>query len=408
MNVIVFSALAAGFIIAFAIGANDVANSMATAVGAKAITIKQAVIIAAFLEFSGAFFFGKTVTETICKGIVPLTGFAKPEIMIAGAFASILASAIFILTATKFDMPISTTHSIIGGLIGFGIIAGGIKSINWFKVVLIVFSWISSPILGALLSFSLFKILSNLILRKDDPFQWTKKIAPLIIGLTFLTISWLFLVKTLSKNIFAALTISLIISALSVVVSYYLTKLIKFEKDEEYSVEKIFRKIQVLTSCYVSFAHGANDVANAIGPIAIIITVARTGLINDSSPLTIDKSLLAVGGIGIALGVALLGYRVMRTIGERITSLNNTRGFTIDFSVATSVMLASFLGMPISSTHTVVGAVVGVGYAKGFEAVNLSVIKRIIISWLITVPAAALLSALLYKFILLRIISIII
>ncbi len=408
MNVIVFSALAAGFIIAFAIGANDVANSMATAVGAKAITIKQAVIIAALLEFSGAFFFGKMVTETICKGIVPLTGFGKPEIMIAGAFASILASAIFILTATKFDMPISTTHSIIGGLIGFGIIAGGIRSINWFKVVLIVFSWISSPILGALLSFSLFKILSSLILRKDDPFRWTKKIAPLIIGITFLTISWLFLVKTLSKNIFAALAISIIVSAFSVVVSYFLVKLIKFEKDEEYSVEKIFRRIQVLTSCYVSFAHGANDVANAIGPIAIIITVARTGLIDNSSPLTVHKSLLAVGGIGIALGVALLGYKVMRTIGERITSLNNTRGFTIDFSVATSVMLASFLGMPISSTHTVVGAVVGVGYAKGFEAVNLSVIKRIIVSWLITVPAAALLSALLYKFILLRIISILI
>ncbi|MBN2364273.1 inorganic phosphate transporter [candidate division WOR-3 bacterium] len=405
MSVIVFLALASGFIVAFAIGANDVANSMATAVGAKAITIKQAVLIAAVLEFSGAFFFGKMVTETICKGIVPMTNFSSPEILIAGAFAAILASAIFILAATRFDMPISTTHSIIGGLIGFGLVAGGVKSVSWMKVLVIVFSWIISPVLGAILSYTVFKILSIIILRKDDPFNWTKKTAPFIIGFTFLTISWLFTVKTLSKGVLFAFVTALLIAITTTILSFLLLRIVKFEKNEEYSVEKIFRKMQILTSCYVSFAHGANDVANAIGPIAIILMVAKSGVIACSLPVTVDKSILALGGIGIALGVALLGYRVMRTIGEKITSLNNTRGFTIDISVATSVIIASFFGLPVSSTHTVVGAVVGVGYARGFGAVNFGIIRRILISWLLTVPAAALLSALLYKLLLLNLIT---
>ncbi|MBN1150302.1 inorganic phosphate transporter [candidate division WOR-3 bacterium] len=405
MTVIYISAIAAGFIIAFAIGANDVANSMATAVGAKAITIKQAVFIAAVLEFSGAFFFGKTVTETICKGIVPLTNFTDPAVLVAGAFSAIIASAIFILAATRFDMPISTTHSIVGGLIGFGLLAGGVKFINWFKVVFIVVSWVLSPVLGGLLSFMVFKAISIFILRKKNPFLATTKTMPVIVGLSFFVLSLLFTAKTMSKGFLLSFITSALIAIAAYLAGLILIKFIKFENTEEYSVEKVFKKIQVLTSCFVSFAHGANDVANAIGPISIIILIVKSGIIACSTPVSVNKYLLALGGIGIAIGVAVLGYRVMRTVGEKITVLNNTRGFTIDISTATSVMIASFLGLPVSSTHAVVGAVVGVGYARGFGVVDYGVLKKIIVSWLLTLPAAAILSAVLYKFALFSLVS---
>ncbi|MBD3304991.1 phosphate permease [candidate division KSB3 bacterium] len=386
-----------GFVMAMAIGANDVANSMATAVGAKAITIKQAVFIAAVLEFSGAFFFGKMVTETIRKGIVKPGAITDPETMLAGALAALLAAAVWIFIATAFELPVSTTHSIVGGMTGFGIVAAGIKAVNWGTMAFIVTSWFLSPVIGGLLAFGVFTYISRSILRKKRPFAAAKLVAPGLIGMTFLIVTLMFISKALhySGSYLMPLSISFNIAFISGILSYLRLRKKKVKGNRYAAVEGIFRKLQVMTSCYVSLAHGANDVANAIGPLAVIYAIIKYG--NLAEKVAVPKSLLAVGGLGIALGVAIWGHKVMKTIGTRITELNNTRGFSIDFSTATTVFLASALGLPVSSTHTVVGAVVGVGYARGVDAVDLGVIRQIVISWFITVPAGAIMAAIFYK-----------
>jgi PiT family inorganic phosphate transporter len=397
MLLVLVLAIIVGLAMAMAIGANDVANSMATAVGAKAITIKQAVFIAAILEFSGAFFFGKMVTETIRKGIVKPDVVTSSHAMLAGAFAALIAATLWIFIATAFELPVSTTHSIVGGMAGFGIASAGFSAINWGKMFFIVASWFVSPFLGGILAFFLFRYISASILRKRRPFAAAKRVAPLLIGATLLIVSLMFFVKALhyEGGYFVPLSMSLNIAFVVGIISSLRLRRLKLQGNKYDAVERIFRKLQVFTSCYVSLAHGANDVANAIGPLAAIYAVAQYGDV--AHKVAVPKGLLALGGIGIALGVAIWGHKVMKTVGTKITELNNTRGFTIDFSAATTVFLASALGLPVSSTHTVVGSVVGVGYARGVDAVNMDVIKQIVASWIITVPAGALMAAVIYK-----------
>lgn len=396
MLTVLILAIIVGFAMAMAIGANDVANSMATAVGAKAITIKQAIFIAAILEFSGAFFFGKMVTETIRKGIIRPDAIADSNAMLLGAFSALIAACLWIFIATAFELPVSTTHSIVGGMAGFGIAAAGLKAVYWGKMAFIVASWFVSPFLGGFLSFLVFTFISRTILRKKRPFAAAKRNAPILIGLTFLIVTLMFISKALHYEGSLLLPFSLALNTafLAGIVSFITLRKKKVKGNRYLAVEEIFRKLQIMTSCYVSLAHGANDVANAIGPLAAIYAIAKYG--NIAQKVAVPKTLLALGGIGIALGVAIWGHKVMKTVGSKITELNNTRGFSIDFSTATTVFIASALGLPISSTHTVVGAVVGVGYARGVDAVNLEVIKQIVISWFITVPAGAIMSALCY------------
>lgn len=390
-------AIIVGFAMAMAIGANDVANSMATAVGAKAITIKQAVIIAAILEFSGAIFFGKMVTETIRKGIIKPEVVTDPQAMLAGAFAALISATLWIVIATTFELPVSTTHSIVGGMTGFGIAAAGLSAVNWGKMFFIVASWFISPFLGGALSFLMFKYISKTILRKKRPFAAAKQIAPLLIGMTFLIVTLMFIKKALHYKgaYLMPISISLNIAFIGGIISYIRLRKKRIKGNRYEAVEEIFKKLQIMTSCYVSIAHGANDVANAIGPLAAIYAIITYG--NIAAKVAVPKALLALGGVGIALGVAIWGHKVMKTVGTKITELNNTRGFSIDFSTATTVFLASALGLPVSSTHTVVGAVVGVGYARGVGVVNLEIIKQIVASWFITVPAGAIMSAIFYK-----------
>jgi len=389
-----------GLAMAMAIGANDVANSMASAVGAKAITIKQAVIIAFLLEFTGAFFFGKMVTNTIRKGIVDPQLLTDYRIMIAGGFAALIAASFWVFIATVFSLPVSTTHAIVGGMTGFGIAALGWGSVNWLIIIFIVASWFLSPFLGGLLAFGIFKLISKTILHKDDPLSAAKKIGPSLISLTFFIVMLMFLKKGLHMdNLMFVLAISIITGIIAGFSGYFLLKGIKKKKDDNgYDAVEIgiFRNLQVITSCYVSLAHGSNDVANAIGPLAAIFVAATTQTVETTA--TIPKFILALGGFGIAIGVALWGHRVMKTVGEGITELTNTRGFSIDFATATTVFLASVLGLPVSSTHTVVGAVTGVGFARGIEALNISKLKEIALSWILTVPLAAVTAAYLFKF----------
>lgn len=386
-----------GFAMAWAIGANDAANSMSTAVGAKAITPKQAVLIAGVLEFTGAYFFGKSVTETIRKGILYPDKITDPTVLIYGSIAALLAATIWLVVATKFGLPVSTTHSIIGGIAGYGIAYAGLGIVNWDKMAQVVLSWILSPVIGALMAYFIFKALTKSIFESENPVRSARIWSPFWIGMAFVVIGAMFYIKVLHGSdlktgvIFYGIPLGIIVF----IFSYFLIKVRFLSSDPYTGVESIFKKVQVVTSGYVALAHGANDVANAIGPVAAVYAVATMGLAGMQVP--VPKWILALGGVGIAVGVATYGYKVMETVGKKITELTNTRGFTIDFSAATVVLVASWLGMPISTTHTVVGAVIGIGFARGVKAINKDIVKDIIISWFVTVPIAAVVSAIIFK-----------
>ncbi|HPC25210.1 MAG TPA: inorganic phosphate transporter [Fervidobacterium sp.] len=394
MTLLIFTFLI-GLFMAFAIGANDVANGMATAVGAKAITPKQAALLASVLEFSGAAMFGATVTKTIASGIISTTHIQNPNYIIYGALSALLAAGVWVMVATYFGMPVSTTHSIIGGMIGFGLVSGGVKVVYWSKLISIVLSWVISPIAGGVLAFLVFKLITVTILHRPSPLKAAKKVAPLLIGLTFFLISFLFSLTTLRIPYGKSIMYGSIFFVISALISWALIMKYASKNSNEYeAVEGIFKRVQVMTSSYVCFSHGANDVANAMGPIALVLTILRTG--TSANVVEVPRYVLFLGGLGIAVGVLVYGYRVMQTLGHNITEINNTRGFSIDFGTATTVLFSSIFGFPISTTHTVVGAVTGVGLARGIEVVNTAILKDILVSWFITIPFSMGVSAILY------------
>jgi PiT family inorganic phosphate transporter len=387
-----------GFYMAWNIGANDVANSMASAVGAKAITIRQAIFIAAILNVLGATFIGSHVTNTIRKGIVSTQVLGDPQLALIGALSALLAAALWISFATWKSLPVSTTHSIVGAMIGFGIMAGGFDVINWLKLGAVVMSWIISPVFSMVIAFVLFKSIVRLILSKNDAktaaFRWS----PVFIGIACFVVVLSFLFKTpLGKKLAIgtpmALIIALVMACLLGMAGKMLIKYFVMGRKNN-GVEEIFRRIQIGTSCYVALAQGANDVANAIGPLAVIYFLVHTGAVGAKVPVPIF--LLLFGGVGIACGIWMAGYRVMTTIGTKITTLTNTRGFCVDFSAATTVLLASKMGLPVSTTHAAVGGVMGVGLARGMEAVNFRIVLQIVLYWVLTVPAAAITSMLIF------------
>jgi len=388
-----------GFYMAWNIGANDVANSMASAVGAKAITIRQAIFIAGILNIVGATFIGSHVTNTIRKGIVSTDILADPNLALIGALSALLSAALWVSFATWKSLPVSTTHSIVGAMIGFGIMAGGFSMINWGKLGAVVLSWIISPVFSMVIGFGMFKIIVKTILNKKNAYEWALKSSPFFIGIAIFVVILSFLFKTpLGKELSIGTPAALIIAAALACLLGYAGKqaLRRFVKNPEISGEEaIFRKIQIGTSCYVALAQGANDVANAIGPLAVIYFIVKTGNVGTKVPVPLF--LLLFGGIGIAAGIAMAGNRVMETIGRRITTLNNTRGFSVDFAAATTVLAASKMGLPVSTTHAAVGGVMGVGLARGIEAVNFRIIFQIMIYWILTVPASALTCIVIFK-----------
>jgi len=388
-----------GFYMAWNIGANDVANSMASAVGAKAITIRQAVFIAGILNIVGAACIGSHVTDTIRKGIVSTEVLTDPHLALIGALSALLAAAFWVSFATWKSLPVSTTHSIVGAMIGFGIMAGGFSVINWTKLAAVVISWVISPVLSIIIAFLMFKLIVLTILSKKDSFARALKLSPFFIGMAVFIVVLSFLFKTpmgskLSIGTPAALVVAVV---LALIFGYtgkrLLTRLINNKKSN--GAEEIFRRIQIGTSCYVALAQGANDVANAIGPVAVIYFLVKTGSVGAKVPVPVF--LLVFGGIGIACGIGMAGHRVMETIGTKITTLTNTRGFSVDFAAATTVLLASKMGLPVSTTHAAVGGVLGVGLARGIEAVNFGIVFKIMLYWVLTVPAAAATSMVIFK-----------
>jgi PiT family inorganic phosphate transporter len=404
---LLYLAIIIGFYSAWSIGANDVANSMATIVGSRALTLRRAIIIAGIFEFLGAFLVGSHVTDTVRKGIIdPLFFASQPELLAYGMFSSLLAAALFQHTATFFGLPVSTTHAIVGSLFGFGLIGAGVGSVNWGKIGIISSGWIISPLLGALVAFTLFHIIRKLILSKEQPYNAAVKVAPYLVFVLFTVIVLSIIYKGL-KNLHLdfpfsqALAISLIIGLLGAYITWIVVKIdrtIPDHKEQYVKTEKLFGYLQIYTACYIAFAHGANDVANAMGPVAAIFSIFQTNTI--IMKVNVPIWILLLGGIGIVVGLSTYGYKVIETIGRKITEITPTRGFAAEFSTATTVLIFSKLGLPISTTHTMVGSVIGIGFARGISTLNLQVIRNIITSWFITIPTAAILTVIIYKIIL--------
>ena len=395
-----------GLFMAWGIGANDVANAMATSVGSKALTIKQAVIIAAIFEFAGAILAGGQVTKTIRKGIVDADLLsASPELLLYGMLASLLAAGVWLLIASKNGWPVSTTHSIVGAIVGFAMVGIGMDAVHWDKVGFIVASWVVSPLLAGFISYMLFRSVLKLILNTEHPFDNAKKYVPYYMFLVGFIISLVTLVKGL-KHVGLDLTAmeqygyaALIGFVIMIAGKFYINTIKhdpKADKDFHFTnVERVFGVLMVLTACAMAFAHGSNDVANAIGPVAAVVSIVQSGG-EVASKAALPLWVLFLGGVGIVVGLVMYGKRVIETVGNQITELTPSRGFAATLAAATTVVLASGTGLPISTTHTLVGAILGVGLARGMAALNLTVIRNIFMSWVVTLPAGALLSILFF------------
>lgn len=394
-------AVLAGFMMAFNLGANDVANSMASAVGAKAITVKQAVLIAGVLNFAGAVFLGAQVTKTISKGIINPEMITDHRVLMVGMFAALLSAGLWVLVATLTALPVSSTHSIVGSILGFGFVAGGPEVVNWANLGFVVLSWIISPLFGAAIAYIVFWQIRRFILFRTDMIRAARRWAPFWIGMTVVLVFLSFMFKTPFGKQYhltwahAVVAAVIILAAVWAASRVFIHRIIPDVDEQPEAVEGMFRSMQIGTSCYVAISQGANDVANAIGPVAAIYMIARDHamLANAEVPLW----LLVMGGCGIAIGIALLGHKVMATVGEKITQLTNTRGFAVDFGAATTVLMASNLGMPVSTTHAAVGSIVGVGLARGFGAVDFRVLFKIVLYWVLTVPIAAFSSIVIFQ-----------
>lgn len=455
--------LVIGFYMAWNIGANDVSNAMGTSVGSGALTLRKAVIVAAVLEFSGAFFVGSNVSETVQRGLIDQDMFlTDPMILVLGMCAALFGTSVWLQIASYFGWPVSTTHAIIGAILGFGGVIGGMDAIQWGEIGTIALSWVVTPLISAVISYLIFSILQRNILYAMNPIEATKKFIPLLsfIVLSTFTLSLIFNgLENLDLNISfsEALLISLAVGIAAFAISYLFVRrvplpavenrapsrylpqtVVSLEKaikhlqrvhvasydathekvghllsevriisnqmrrettfadrtSEYYTVEKMFVYLQILTACFVAFAHGANDVANAIGPVAAVLGIIKNGIVTTAT--TVPPWLLAFGGVGIVVGLATWGWRVIETIGKKITELTPTRGFCAEFGAATTILIASKLGMPVSTTHCLVGAILGVGMARGMRALNLNMLRDIVLSWVITLPASAAMSIIIF------------
>ena len=390
-----------GLFMAWGIGANDVANAMATSVGSKALTIRQAILVAAIFEFLGAVLAGGEVTSTIRKGIVDVQLLSDtPELLIYGMLAALLAAAIWLLIASANGWPVSTTHSIVGAIVGFAAVGIGVDAVQWGKVGTIVMSWVVSPVTAGFIAFLVYLSVQKLILSHDDPLSRARRYVPVYMFFAAFTITLVTILKGLKH---VGLEISLrdsyilptaIAVGVALVGSFFIRRIKpdpKAEKKQHFiTVERVFGVLMVITACGMAFAHGSNDVANAIGPLAAVVSVAQNGVIGAKASL--PSWVLMLGGAGIVIGLATYGRHVIATVGQKITHLTPSRGFAAELAAATTIVIASGTGIPISTTHTLVGAVLGVGMARGIEAIDLRVVVRILVSWVVTIPAGAILA----------------
>ena len=461
-SVLMIAVLVVGFYMAWNIGANDVGNAMGTSVGSGALTLRNAVIVAAIFEFTGAFLIGSHVSQTVMTGIFDTTIFTEiPQSYIHGMLGALLAAGVWLQIASYFGWPVSTTHTIIGSMVGVGIAVGGTSVIHWDTVTAVVLSWIISPVLGATLSFLAFSFLRRQIFYRRYPIKAAIQFTPWIVASVFFVLSLFMFFKGLKNlhldlNFQQACGVSFSVALLAGLIARICVNRIQveeFEEDDDVQdphviaglekavkhlkrvkrsasgdmryqvsamlheaeqlgkqaaagrmnasenrdyavVERIFKYLQIMSACFMAFSHGANDVANAIGPMAGVLEVQRLKTL--TLPETIPPWILAFGGFGIVVGLATWGWRVIDTIGRKITELTPSRGFAAEIGAATTIVLASRLGLPVSTTHILIGSVFGVGLARGVAALNLNIIRDIVISWIVTVPAGAIMSVLFF------------
>ncbi len=394
-----------GLFMAWGIGANDVANAMATSVGSKALTIRQAILVAAVFEFLGAVLAGGAVTSTIRKGIVDADLLAgSPDLLVYGMLAALLAAGTWLFVASRNGWPVSTTHSIVGAIVGFAAVGIGVDAVKWGKVGTIVMSWVVSPVTAGFIAFLIYLSVQRLILSQPDPLARAKRFVPVYIFLAAFAMTLVTILKGLKHvgleisvkdSYFLAIVIALGIALLG---AFFINRIESDPKADKkqhfYTVERVFGVLMVVTACSMAFAHGSNDVANAIGPVAAVIGIATTGTITAKSSLS--PWVLLLGGGGIVIGLATYGRHVIATVGKKITQLTPSRGFAAELAAATTIVIASGTGIPISTTHTLVGAVLGVGMARGIEAIDLRVVAKILVSWVVTIPAGAFLAILFF------------
>ncbi|WP_299663695.1 inorganic phosphate transporter [uncultured Psychromonas sp.] len=398
-SMLVIFAGAVGFLMAWGIGANDVANAMGTSVGSKALTIKQAIIIAMIFEFAGAYLAGGEVTSTIRKGIIDVAYFIdQPELLVFGMTAALLAAGLWLIIASYFGWPVSTTHSIVGAIVGFSAVGVGVDSVTWSKVVGIIGSWIITPLISGIIAYFIFMSSQKLIFNTKDPIANAKRFVPFYMFLAGFILSLVTITKGLKHvglhvSTIEAIASAVVIGLLVAITGKFFVNRVKIDPQADKhmhfaNVEKIFAVLMIVTACAMAFAHGSNDVANAIGPLAAVVSiVGHNGEIAAKAELA--WWILPLGGIGIVLGLAIFGKRVMATIGNGITHLTPSRGFAAELAAASTVVIASGTGLPISTTQTLVGAVLGVGMARGIAALNLGVVRNIVISWIVTLPIGA-------------------
>lgn len=401
-TILLFLAILFGFFMAWGIGANDVANAMGTSVGSGALTIKQAILVAAIFEFTGAFLAGGQVTSTIRSGIIePALLSDTPELLVYGMISALLAAGIWLLIASMRGWPVSTTHSIVGAIVGFAVVGLGFETVSWGRVGTIVLSWISSPLLAGILSFVIYRSVCILILETSSPLTNARRFIPVYMFMVGFMIAMVTFTKGLAnvgldfsfwQSVAASAAIGIGVMAFGSIMQQKVEPHIDEDHKLHLSqIEKVFATMMIFTACSMAFAHGSNDVANAVGPLAAINSVIRSGEVSQQSlmPLWI----LFLGGLGIVVGLMMYGHKVMATIGKKITHLKPSLGFSAELSAASTVVIASATGIPVSTTHTLVGAVLGVGLARaGRGALDFGVIKRIFISWVVTLPAGAILA----------------
>ncbi|MBT6780834.1 MAG: inorganic phosphate transporter [Porticoccaceae bacterium] len=411
-TILIILAGAFGFFMAWGVGANDVANAMGTSVGSKALTIKQAILIAMVFEFAGAYLAGGEVTSTIRKGIVDSSVFVdSPDLLVFGMLSALLAAGTWLMVASFMGWPVSTTHSIVGAIVGFAAVGVSTDAVNWDKVSTIVASWVVSPVIAGTISFAIFRSVQNLILIQDNPFERAKQYAPMYmfaVGFLMAMVTILKGLKHVFKDIGVSLTFgesivwAIMFGILVAIIGTFLLSRVKRNEELEIgnrfaNVERVFAVLMIFTACSMAFAHGSNDVANAVGPLAAVVNVVSSGG-DIAAKSSMPSWILLLGGAGIVFGLATYGFKVMGTIGRKITELTPSRGFAAELGAAATVVFASGTGLPISTTHTLVGAVLGVGLARGIGALNLRMIGSIFLSWVVTLPAGAGLAILFFFF----------
>ncbi len=395
------------FLMTWGVGANDLANVMSTTMGSKAVTVRQAMLIAIIFEFAGAFLGGSGVTETMRDGIINSSELAsQPQILIEGMLSVLFACTVWMNLASYLGVPVSITNALVGSMVGFGTLVLGTDAIHWQQVSHIAIGWVTSPLISGITAYTLFTSIQQTIFIKKNPLTKAKRYIPIYLFLVGSILSFITVFKGLNhfdihlnfkQDLAVTLTTSVLITLIGMIFIKNIPEHPKIKRRERFiQVEKYFAVLMALTACAMVFAHGSNDVALAVGPLTIVYSLVL------HSPKAFNANnypawIILFGCVGVVAGLLMYGRKVIETVGSSITALTPSRAFAATLAAATTVVVATSTGIPVSATQTLVGAVLGVGLARGIGALNLIVIRNIFMSWVLTLPAASLLTIISYK-----------